>query len=359
MRYLFVIAIIAAVTAATIENQDMGLADLFRDQMEDTSDQDTPGQDTPGQDTPGQDTPGQDIPDDASPGQGTARIIPIIANPRLPVGGASRTGRSNAPGVTPPATGIAGAIAPGAGVVTRTNRQRETSAPGNVDTGRSTQQEVGGESSTETSVAVELAAVHHYNLPLTGKFSFGVFGQRQYKRDPPASPDTVIACPTDYNYCLDTKYSDVGTCMWPSPIEIKECLDDTCASNPANEAIFKQHGEDTYCKEWQKSPEGRVCHWTIDLYCSCPKFDIVYTDARYIASGSAIPRGFARVEPCIYPINYKRKNKHENDAHVGPPQGQPLKGVKLADTSATGKTKSSSISSITTVLATCILLITL
>jgi hypothetical protein len=99
--------------------------------------------------------------------------------------------------------------------------------------------------------------------------------------------------------------------MHPSPESIKECLDDTCASHPANEAIFRSKKEDSYCKDWQQSAEGRVCHWTNDVFCSCPKFSVVYTNAAFVPIGALAPRGYAIAEQCKYADNYKGKNKRE------------------------------------------------
>ena len=142
-----------------------------------------------------------------------------------------------------------------------------------------------------------------------------------------APAGTVAACPTDREYCIDTRFSDEGTCMFPSPETVKECLDDTCAAHPGNEAIFKSKKEDSYCKDWQAAPEGRVCHWTTDVFCSCPSFSIVYTNAAFVPVGGLAPYGYAIAEQCKYPDNYKAKNKRElnqNDNGAGGAQDKPL-----------------------------------
>jgi hypothetical protein len=190
---------------------------------------------------------------------------------------------------------------------------------------------------------------------MSPKFSFGVKQARGYTHSPPSSPEVVVACPTDKKYCIDTKYSDAGTCMWPSPVIIKECLDDACAAHPANESIFKTHGEDSYCKDWQKVPEGRVCHWTTDVFCSCDKFDITYTDAKYVSPAEVMPSGYASAQPCNYPINYKAINKRGNveKPDMGP-QGKPLQ--KLPQSSPVSlPTKSASSTTAIIAVVSCII----
>ena len=161
-------------------------------------------------------------------------------------------------------------------------------------------------------------------LAMVPKFTFGAVQRRGYSIGD-APPGTVAACPTERDYCIDSRFSDHGTCMHPSPETIKECLDDTCAAHPGNDAIFQEHKEDSHCKDWQQSPEGRVCHWTSDVFCSCPTFSIVYTNAVFVPIGGVAPLGYAVAEQCKYADNYKAKNKRElNDAGNAGPQGKPL-----------------------------------
>lgn len=149
--------------------------------------------------------------------------------------------------------------------------------------------------------------------------------------------------------------------MYPTPETIKECLDDTCAAHPGNEAIFKSKKEDSYCKDWQESPEGRVCHWTTDVYCSCPNFSIVYTNAVFVPIGNVVPTGFAVAEQCKYPDNYKAKNKRDllgkNGDDNGNPQDKPLQRLgpgqrnQLDDTKDAGRVSEY----IVAIVAACIL----
>jgi hypothetical protein len=169
----------------------------------------------------------------------------------------------------------------------------------------------------------------------------------------------VAACPTDRDYCIDSRYSDEGTCMYPSPETIKECLDDTCAAHPANEAIFRSKKEDSYCKDWQKSPEGRVCHWTSDVFCSCPKFSIVYTNAVFVPIGNGAPQGYAVAQQCKYADNYKAKNKRADEDQVDAgPNGQPLQRLKPGQNIAPEGSKGNKATHtvISALVASCILL---
>jgi hypothetical protein len=73
------------------------------------------------------------------------------------------------------------------------------------------------------------------------------------------------------------------------------------------------------------SREGRYCQWTEQYMCACPRDieDIVYANGVVVMPGDAMPPGYRKAEPCIYPTgNMKRM---PNGAYVDiPVPGNPL-----------------------------------
>jgi hypothetical protein len=118
------------------------------------------------------------------------------------------------------------------------------------------------------------------------------------------------ACPGDRSYCIDIRHCDSWTCMWPAPIDIKECLDESCRATPENDHIFKKFGEDSYCKDFA-APEGRVCQWTADTFCTYAKYKIVYMNAVPVLPHQRVPTGYTFARECEYADNYKGLNKRE------------------------------------------------
>ena len=148
--------------------------------------------------------------------------------------------------------------------------------------------------------------VRRHMLALTPRFLFGALQFRHPRR---VREDQVALCPTDKGYCIDTRHSDAATCMYPSPIEIKRCLDRSCLNAPENPQIFAQYGEPSYCKDYMAMPEGRICHWGT-TFCSCPEFGIEYADALIQLATDPVPSGFASVGECHYPLDYKADNDY-------------------------------------------------
>ncbi len=119
-------------------------------------------------------------------------------------------------------------------------------------------------------------------------------------------------CPRgDKKYCIDTRFSDEATCMYPDPTTVKICLDESCFEMPENEKIFEKYGEDSYCKDYMNTPEGRLCHWSM-VPCTCNKFDLEYVDARIVYETDPIPAGWHEVQACEYPDNFKAENRRQN-----------------------------------------------
>ena len=124
-------------------------------------------------------------------------------------------------------------------------------------------------------------------------------------------------CPSgDKQYCIDTRFSDETTCLYPDPTTIKICLDEGCFNMPENEKIFAKYGEDSYCKDYMTTPEGRLCHWSMTP-CTCDKYDLEYVDARVIYSSDPIPTGWQEVKACEYPDNFKAENRRQNNDDQG------------------------------------------
>lgn len=186
-----------------------------------------------------------------------------------------------------------------------------------------------------------------WNVPLSPRYELGAALVRGKKRVDP-SLERKVLCPDDKEYCIDTRYSDRGTCMFPQPLAIKICLDETCASSPENAKIFQQFGEDSYCKDRQ-GVDGRVCQWIDHVPCSCSKFDIEYVDAIYIPNVELNPVGFKIAHDCKYPDNYKGENKREW-VEPAPPKVAP--NVLVAGTTTTKDGESMLITSATGLVVT-------
>lgn len=147
---------------------------------------------------------------------------------------------------------------------------------------------------------------------------------RWYGSDtPPKQPrsvpgDAQVACPKEFDFCIDYRWSDAQTCLHPNPHLIKRCLDLGCIESPFGKARAAAFQEDTYCKDFM-SKEGRYCQWTEQYMCRCPPEieDLVYANGVVIRGGQAIPDGYRIVKPCIYPTgNMKRM---QNGAYVDVP----------------------------------------
>jgi hypothetical protein len=144
-----------------------------------------------------------------------------------------------------------------------------------------------------------------FKLDLLPFVSIGVQSVRPGPRhDPP--PGYRVACPNDRLYCIDYQSSDNGTCMYPDPLEIKRCYDNSCTGSAWGALVRKQQGEDTYCKDFM-TPQGRVCQWLDSVPCSCEARSIYYYTGEFIPPSEPIPYGFAEVHPCTYPLDMLRK----------------------------------------------------
>ena len=140
---------------------------------------------------------------------------------------------------------------------------------------------------------------------------------------PPKHPRSVpanarVACPSEFNFCIDYKWSDAQTCMHPNPHLIKRCMDEGCIQSDFGKARAAELLEDTYCKDFM-SREGRFCQWTEQVKCHCPKGeeDIVFANGIIIKPGDSIPSGYKLTESCVYPTpNMKRM---PNGAYVDVP----------------------------------------
>jgi hypothetical protein len=135
---------------------------------------------------------------------------------------------------------------------------------------------------------------------------------------------TTVACPTDFSFCVDTKWSDAQTCLHPNPHLIKRCMDLGCIESPFGRARAAAFEEDTYCKDFM-SREGRYCQWTEKYMCNCPSHveDIVFANAIIVNANEPLPHGYRIAKECIYPTpNMKRM---PNGAYVDVPiPGEPL-----------------------------------
>lgn len=156
-----------------------------------------------------------------------------------------------------------------------------------------------------------------------------VLGMRQFRGPVTVGAGYRAACPTTHDYCIDVRHSDTATCMYPPPLQIKICLDESCKASAANIDIFKKHGEDSYCKDYAATPAGRVCHWTTSTYCTCEKFSIQYVTAHRVHETERVPAGWRVAKPCDYKDDYKAFNNRELEASgqaLRPVPGQPRVG---------------------------------
>jgi hypothetical protein len=147
-----------------------------------------------------------------------------------------------------------------------------------------------------------------WRVKMGPKFLIGAIHVRGKDRPDPPSGHKVL-CPNTHKFCIDERYSDKGTCMYPSPVDIKQCLDDSCSDQPDNEANFQKVKEDSYCKDFKRAA-SRVCQW-LDNPCTCDKFDIEYVDAVYWPRDERTPEGYKVATTCAYLEKYKRVNKRE------------------------------------------------
>ena len=148
-----------------------------------------------------------------------------------------------------------------------------------------------------------------YELILVPFVDIGVHSVRGGpKRDPPSGHYSV--CPANRAYCIDYKASDNGTCMYPSPVEVKQCYDSSCVQSSWGPIVRRQQGEDTYCKDFMTS-QGRLCQWVDSLPCTCNSKSIWYYDAEFIPNDQPVPSGFTRAEICTYPLDLIRKAAEE------------------------------------------------
>lgn len=148
-----------------------------------------------------------------------------------------------------------------------------------------------------------------YKLDLLPFVSIGVASVRKGGRhDPP--PGYRVACPNDRAYCIDFEASDNGTCMYPDPLEIKRCYDQSCTGSAWAPLIRKQQNEDTYCKDFM-TPQGRVCQWLDSVPCSCESRSIYYYSGEFIPPEEPIPYGFTEAHPCTYPLDVIRRAAEE------------------------------------------------
>ena len=137
---------------------------------------------------------------------------------------------------------------------------------------------------------------------------FVEIGIRAVRPGPPRIPPPghTPVCPSDRAYCIDYKASDNGTCMYPDPLEIKRCYDNSCINSAWNALVYRTHGENSYCKDFM-TPAGRVCQWADNQACTCNAKSITYYDAEFIPPGESIPEGFSQVYPCTYPLDVIRR----------------------------------------------------
>jgi hypothetical protein len=157
---------------------------------------------------------------------------------------------------------------------------------------------------TTTTTTTTLAPYTTYTLRLTPFAPLGVRPLRRGRSSPRVFPGQTVYCPSDRSFCIDTRFSDAGTCMSPSPVTVKKCFDRSCRLSPANDRVLAWKGEDSYCKEFMSS-EGRVCHWAPEVPCTCESQSIVYTDALVQFPDQPVPVGYRRAKECVYTDNYK------------------------------------------------------
>lgn len=182
--------------------------------------------------------------------------------------------------------------------------------------------ELSVESSSPPPEVLQIDRSPVWKVPMEGGFQFGIRNADRFHETRLVPRYHKAACPTDREYCIDTRYSDAGTCMHPSPLEIKKCLDESCRILPENQAIFEEFHEDSYCKEYQ-SPSGRVCQWTA-IPCTCASTPIRYTNAVFVTSSDVLPSSHAVAHTCQYPDKYKAVNMRELEEAPQTPKPKPL-----------------------------------
>lgn len=130
-----------------------------------------------------------------------------------------------------------------------------------------------------------------------------------------------LACPHSFDFCIDTRWSDARTCMYPNPHLIKRCYDEGCIRSEFGVARSNAGEEDTYCKDFMDI-EGRFCQWTESVRCTCSDNveDIVFANA--VTVYNLVPEGYRMASECVYPSNnFKRM---PNGAYLDVPVlGQP------------------------------------
>jgi hypothetical protein len=161
---------------------------------------------------------------------------------------------------------------------------------------------------------------YQYDAP-QGRWLNGEYSPKLIR---PALPSgAVAACPVDFDFCIDARWSDPRTCLHPLPHLIKRCFDESCIQSSFGAQRAESRLEDTYCKDFM-DVEGRVCQYNDMLRCECPLDveDVVYANALVVHPGEAMPPGYRHASECVYPsANIKRL---QNGGYVDPPlPGQP------------------------------------
>lgn len=185
---------------------------------------------------------------------------------------------------------------------------------------------------TEPTSTTSTTTARVWTVSMTPNFEFGI----PRKNHSPVPSDARLACPRDREYCIDTRYSGSSTCMHPSPLSVKICLDDSCRSLPANESIMREFGEDSYCKDFQIA-SGRVCHWT-STPCTCASTDLRYTQAMIVEAGEKVLPTYRLARICEYPDNYKAANLHENEQPASTRKPAPRQNMNSNTTKTTPTT---------------------
>jgi len=160
-----------------------------------------------------------------------------------------------------------------------------------------------------------------YDAP-TGRWLDGEYIPRQAR--PALTEGSMAACPTTKDFCIDTRWSDARTCLYPMPHLIKRCYDESCIQSSFGFERKQANLEDTYCKDFM-DVEGRVCQYNDFKKCTCPSDieDVAYANAVVVYKGESVPPGYRIAPECIYPsANIKRL---QNGGYVDPPlPGQPF-----------------------------------
>lgn len=225
--------------------------------------------------------------------------------------------------------------------------QRDGGVPAPTDDGSDIESDAPVETPPK-SVVRTITPPKRWIVSLAPRYVLGADMVRGRKRHDPA-PGKKVLCPSDKEYCIDVRHSDRGTCMFPEPIAIKICLDETCATSPENENIFKQYGEDSYCKDRQ-NVDGRVCQWIDSIPCSCSKFDLEYVDAVYFPEGELTPEGYKVAKECKYADNYRGENKRQW-AEPAVPKAVPNVHAGVVETTSTKSSESMLMTSAAALLA--------